>query len=75
MAIADGEELVDQMQVLREEVIKTNPEVQKLKKRYEEANERVAATPGTNETAEEELFDYLHALDAAVAKKLFAMIK
>ncbi|CAK9302460.1 unnamed protein product [Gordionus sp. m RMFG-2023] len=47
----------------------------KYKKRYEVCSERVNKTPGTDETCEEELFDFLHHRDQCVAKELFNYLK
>jgi hypothetical protein len=72
MAIAGGDEeaAVDPQELLRQEVMRDDPEIQRLYQRYEEARARIAANPGVGETAEAELSDFMAAVDAAVSKKL-----
>lgn len=46
-----------------------------LLSRYQECNQRVNSRSKTLETCQEELFDYLHALDHCVTKTLFSRLK
>lgn len=73
-AIEEDEELVDPQEVLREEC-REQPKVESLLGRYNDCNDRVNAKTQTTETCEEELFDYIHALDVCVSKTLFSKLK
>lgn len=70
----EEEEIVCPQETLRgkcQEEVK----IEKLFNHYQECNDRVNAKSKTNETCEEELFDYIHALDVCVGKTLWSKLK
>lgn len=70
----EEEEIVCPQETLREKC-KEQPKVESLLGRYTDCNDRVNAKSQTTETCEEELFDYIHALDVCVSKTLFSKLK
>lgn len=70
----EEEEIVCPQEVLREQC-KSGGHVESLLSRYNECNDRVNSKSKTTETCEEELFDYIHALDHCVAKTLWSKLK
>jgi len=71
---AQEEELVDPQAELREKCSKESHAAH-LMERYQTCNNRVNSRSKTTETCQEELFDYLHALDHCVVKSLFPRLK
>lgn len=76
---ADSEEeeaeIVCPQETLREKCKVDDHHVESLLSRYQECNDRVNSKSKTAETCEEELFDYIHALDHCVAKTLWSKLK
>lgn len=72
---AEEEELVCPQEKLRENCRANDHHVVELLQKYNACNERVSAKTKTSETCEEELFDYIHALDHCVAKTLWKKLK
>lgn len=70
----EEEEIVCPQETLRGKC-QEEPKIEGLFTRYTECNDRVGAKTKTNETCEEELFDYIHALDKCVAKTLWSKLK
>ncbi|OWR54963.1 cytochrome b-c1 complex subunit 6, mitochondrial [Danaus plexippus] len=70
----EEEELVDPQQALRDECSQKQ-EAQSFWTKYQECNNRVNSKSNTAETCEEELIDYVHALDKCVNKDLFKRLK
>lgn len=75
VAEAEEEEMVCPQEKLREGCRAGDHHVVDLLQRYNDCNERVSAKTKTSETCEEELFDYIHALDHCVAKTLWKKLK
>lgn len=71
----EEEELVCPQEALREDCKVKDGHVEHLLSRYAECNDRVNSKSKTAETCEEELFDYIHALDHCVAKTLWSKLK
>nr|XP_032526629.1 cytochrome b-c1 complex subunit 6, mitochondrial isoform X1 [Danaus plexippus plexippus] len=77
----EEEELVDPQQALRqqckrnEDECSQKQEAQSFWTKYQECNNRVNSKSNTAETCEEELIDYVHALDKCVNKDLFKRLK
>lgn len=71
----EEEEMVCPQEQLREQCRANDHHVTGLLEKYNACNERVSAKTKTNETCEEELFDYIHALDHCVAKTLWKKLK
>lgn len=72
--MADEEEIVCPQETLRAKCQEV-PSVESLFSRYQECNDRVGAKTQTNETCEEELFDYISELDKCVSKTLWSKLK
>lgn len=70
----EEEEIVCPQETLRAECQET-PKIEALMGRYSDCNDRVNAKSQTTETCEEELFDYIHALDVCVSKTLWSKLK
>merc|ERR1712018_697705 len=70
----EEEDLVDPMNVLREECSSMKT-AQKLHAEFERCQERVMSKSQTEETCEEEFYDFLHVVDHCVAHSLFAKLK
>ncbi|CRL05856.1 CLUMA_CG019134, isoform A [Clunio marinus] len=70
----EEEELVDPQQELREKCSQ-EPHASKLYEKFQTCQDRVNSRTKTAETCQEELFDYLHALDHCVTKTLFTRLK
>ncbi|KDR22439.1 cytochrome b-c1 complex subunit 6, mitochondrial [Zootermopsis nevadensis] len=70
----DEEDLVDPQQTLREECHKLT-KCTELQEKYTACNDRVNSRKKTSEICSEELFDYLHCVDACVSKTLFSHLK
>lgn len=71
----EEEEMVCPQEKLREQCRANDHHVAELLEKYNACNERVSAKTKTSETCEEELFDYIHALDHCVAKTLWKKLK
>lgn len=71
----EEEEMVCPQEKLREQCRANDHHVTALLQKYNDCNERVSAKTKTSETCEEELFDYVHALDHCVAKTLWKKLK
>lgn len=71
----EEEEMVCPQEKLREDCRTKDHHVAELLEKYNACNERVSAKTKTNETCEEELFDYIHALDHCVSKTLWKKLK
>lgn len=71
----EEEEMVCPQEKLRAECNSGDGHVEHLLSRYTECNDRVNGKSQTAETCEEELFDYIHALDHCVAKTLWSKLK
>lgn len=69
------EELVCPQENLREKCRSQESRIAELLQRYNDCNVRVNAKTKTAETCEEEMFDYIHALDECVAKTLWKKLK
>lgn len=70
----EEEEIVCPQETLRAKC-QEEGKIEKLFNNYQECNDRVNAKSKTNETCEEELFDYVQALDKCVAKTLWSKLK
>lgn len=70
----EEEEIVCPQETLREKC-KSEPKIENLIGKLQECNDRVNGKQRTTETCEEELFDYIHALDHCVAKTLWSKLK
>lgn len=70
----DDEDLVDPQQTLREQCHEL-PKCTALYEKYTGCNDRVNSRKKTAEVCSEELFDYLHCVDACVSKTLFSHLK
>ncbi|KAG8238892.1 hypothetical protein J437_LFUL015177 [Ladona fulva] len=70
----EEEELVDPQQTLREECA-AQKTCMALQEKLTECNDRVNSRSRTAEICNEELFDYLHCVDACVSKRLFSFLK
>ncbi|KNC31794.1 hypothetical protein FF38_07680 [Lucilia cuprina] len=66
-------ELVDQQKVLRDFCDKKR-QIYRLYETLQKCNKRVNSRQQTRETCEQELFDYIQALDHCVAKMLFPQL-
>lgn len=75
VAEVEEEEMVCPQEKLRETCRAKDHHVVELLQKYSECNDRVNSKTKTSETCEEELFDYIHALDHCVAKTLFNKLK
>lgn len=71
----EEQELVCPQEKLREKCREKNEKIVELLQRYQDCNVRVNTKKKTNETCEEEMFDYIHALDQCVAKTLWKNLK
>jgi len=71
---AEEEELVDPMDVLREEC-SAKPDCAKYQERLQECNTRVTSRKKTEETCMEELIDFMHCVDHCVSHSLFSKLK
>ncbi|KAG4069860.1 hypothetical protein HA402_009567 [Bradysia odoriphaga] len=71
----EEEEMVCPQEKLREVCRTKDHHVSELLEKYNACNERVNAKTKTSETCEEELFDYIHALDHCVSKTLWSKLK
>lgn len=74
-AAEEEEEMVCPQEKLRDDCRAKDHHVAELLEKYNNCNERVNAKTKTSETCEEELFDYIHALDHCVAKTLWKKLK
>lgn len=74
-AVEEEEEMVCPQEKIRDECRAKDHHVAELLQKYNDCNERVGAKTKTSETCEEELFDYIHALDHCVAKTLWKKLK
>lgn len=70
----EEEEIVCPQETLRAKC-QDDHHVAQMVERYAACNDRVNAKSQTTETCEEELFDYIHALDHCVNKTLFSKLK
>ncbi|XP_069684020.1 cytochrome b-c1 complex subunit 6, mitochondrial-like [Periplaneta americana] len=70
----EDEELVDPQQTLREQCHELK-KCSDLHEKYTACNDRVNSRSKTTEICSEELFDYLHCIDACVSKTLFSKLK
>ncbi|XP_076463234.1 cytochrome b-c1 complex subunit 6, mitochondrial-like [Babylonia areolata] len=70
----EEEELVDPQDVKKEGCAESS-ECQSSKARLDDCNSRVSGSSNTEETCEEELFDFLHCVDSCVSKSLFQKLK
>ncbi|XP_071448477.1 cytochrome b-c1 complex subunit 6, mitochondrial-like [Hetaerina americana] len=70
----EEEELVDPQQMLRDEC-SAQKKCVTLQEKLTECNDRVNSRSRTAEICNEELFDYLHCVDACVSKRLFSFLK
>merc|ERR1719328_12766 len=70
----EEEDLVDPMTVLREECTATKS-AQKMRAVFETCQERVSSKSATEETCEEEFYDFLHVVDHCVSHSLFSKLK
>ncbi|PSN52930.1 Cytochrome b-c1 complex subunit 6 [Blattella germanica] len=70
----EEEELVDPQQTLREQCHEQK-KCTSLHEKYMACNDRVSSRSKTTEICNEELFDYLHCVDACVTKTLFSHLK
>ncbi|KAJ9588898.1 hypothetical protein L9F63_017776 [Diploptera punctata] len=66
----EEEDLVDPQQTLREQCHEER-KCTALHEKYMACNDRVNSRSKTTELCNEELFDYLHCVDACVTKSLF----
>lgn len=73
--VEEEEEMVCPQEKLRGDCRAKDHHVGELLQRYNDCNERVSAKTKTAETCEEELFDYIHALDHCVSKTLWKKLK
>ncbi|XP_075167172.1 cytochrome b-c1 complex subunit 6, mitochondrial-like [Haematobia irritans] len=64
---------IDPQEELREKCGETH-RITKLYEMLQECNDRVNSKTKTMETCEQELFDYIHAIDHCVAKTLFSRL-
>lgn len=71
----EDQEVVCPQEILREKCRGDNENVAELLQRYNDCNVRVNAKKKTSETCEEEMFDYIHALDQCVAKTLWKKLR
>ncbi|CAG9104280.1 hypothetical protein JYU34_012082 [Plutella xylostella] len=71
---AEEEDLVDPQAALRETCAE-KPNIQSMWGRVQECNDRVNSRTQTAETCEEELIDYIQALDKCVTKDLWKQLK
>ncbi|KAK7099758.1 cytochrome b-c1 complex subunit 6, mitochondrial-like [Littorina saxatilis] len=69
----EEEEMVDPQDTSKETCSESS-ECQKYKAKLDECNERVGRG-NTEETCEEELFDFVHCVDSCVSKGLFNNLK
>lgn len=70
----EEEEMVDPMDVLREECSKRK-DCGAFQTRLEECNSRVNSRSNTSEECMEELIDFLHCVDHCVSHSLFSKLK
>lgn len=72
-ALEEPEELIDQQKELRD-YCDQKRRISKLYESLQKCNKRVDGREQTKETCEQELFDYVEALDQCVAKMLFSQL-
>lgn len=70
----EGEDLEDPHEILREKCRATK-KCAALQEKLDICNERVRSRKHTEETCEEELFDFVHCVDHCAAKTLFSKLK
>ncbi|XP_076440371.1 cytochrome b-c1 complex subunit 6, mitochondrial-like isoform X1 [Babylonia areolata] len=70
----EEEDLVDPQDTMKE-TCAGSTECKMYKARLDACNERVSSSEGTEETCEEELFDFVHCVDRCVGKSLFTQLK
>merc|ERR1711963_965969 len=69
---AEEEEMVDPQDTKKESCA---AECSSYKAKLDACNDRVSGAEGSEETCEEELFDFLHCVDSCVSKGLFNQLK
>ncbi|KAL8621667.1 hypothetical protein ACOMHN_024638 [Nucella lapillus] len=70
----EEEELVDPQETLKESC-SGSAECEKYKTLFDACAERVSGNSKSDETCEEELFDFVHCVDHCVGKSLFTKLK
>jgi len=70
----EEEDLIDPIIAMRESCSELTSS-KKLWAKYEECNARVTSKSNTQETCEEELYDFLHFVDHCVAHNIFSKLK
>ncbi|XP_062521422.1 cytochrome b-c1 complex subunit 6, mitochondrial-like [Corticium candelabrum] len=70
----EEEDIEDPQEIIREKCRETK-KCASLRDKLNTCNERVLSRKRTEETCEEELFDFVHCVDHCVAKTLFSKLK